>query len=327
MTATESLAADDVDAYLARLGLEAEPPSVDALHRLHRAQVERVPYETVWIHMGERWGIAPTDSMRRVAHDHRGGYCFQLNGALSLLLRTLGYRVTRHVGGVHGADGPNEATMTNHLVLIVHDLPDDAGPDGDWYVDAGLGDALHEPLPLRPGEYVQGPLRFALDTTTGDGTGDGTGVGGWHLTHDPAGSFSGMSFRADEAEMAVFADRHEFLSTSPDSSFAGTVTAQLRHRDGTDILRGCVLSRVAGSRAESQTFDRRDEWLGVLDDEFGIRLDRPPGAVEALWRRVSAAHEAWILDNFISSFLLIVIVKRGFDMCNERCAEDGAEGA
>ena len=44
-------------AYLRRLGLEAEPPSVDALQRLHRAQVERVPYETMWIHAGEPWGI------------------------------------------------------------------------------------------------------------------------------------------------------------------------------------------------------------------------------------------------------------------------------
>ena len=32
--------------------------------RLHRAQVERVPYETMWIHAGERWGIDPRESMR-----------------------------------------------------------------------------------------------------------------------------------------------------------------------------------------------------------------------------------------------------------------------
>ena len=47
--------------YLARLGLEPEPPSLDALQRLHRAQVERVPYETMWIHAGESWGIDPRD--------------------------------------------------------------------------------------------------------------------------------------------------------------------------------------------------------------------------------------------------------------------------
>jgi arylamine N-acetyltransferase len=64
--------------------------------------VERVPYETFWIHLDQAWGIEPEASLRRVARDGRGGYCFQLNGSLSLLLDALGYRVTRHVGGVHG---------------------------------------------------------------------------------------------------------------------------------------------------------------------------------------------------------------------------------
>ena len=179
----------DTDAYLRRLGLEREPPSAAALHRIHRAQVETVPYETAWIHQGQRWSVDPGEAMRRVAHDQRGGYCFHLNGALAELLSALGYRVTRHVGGVHGPDGPDAAMLTNHLVLVVHDLPTADNPSGQWYVDAGLGDGLHEPLPLAAGTYQQGPFRFVL-TETDDGVGD------WHLTHDPAGSFAGMSFRA-----------------------------------------------------------------------------------------------------------------------------------
>ena len=41
-------------AYLDRLGLDREPSSVDALFALHRAHVERVAYETVWLHLGAR---------------------------------------------------------------------------------------------------------------------------------------------------------------------------------------------------------------------------------------------------------------------------------
>jgi N-hydroxyarylamine O-acetyltransferase len=133
------------DAYLARLGLDAEPPSVDALFAIHRAHVERVAYETLWIHVGQSWSVDVDESVARIATQRRGGYCFHLNGALSELLRALGYEVVRHVGGVHGPDGPAEDAMSNHLVLTVDGLPNDANPEGVWYVDAGLGDALYEP--------------------------------------------------------------------------------------------------------------------------------------------------------------------------------------
>ena len=116
------------DAYLARLGLDAESPSVDALFALHRAHVERVAYETLWIHLGEGWSVDTSESTVRIATRGRGGYCFHLNGALSELLRALGYDVVRHVGGVHGPDGPSPEEMTNHLVLTVHGLPERGEP-------------------------------------------------------------------------------------------------------------------------------------------------------------------------------------------------------
>src|SRR4051794_41900632 len=115
-------------AYLDRLGLELEPPSVAALRRIVRRQVERVPYETMWIKAGERWGIDPAGSARRVALEGRGGYCYHLNGALGALLRSLGYAVTGHVGGVHGPGGPDAESTGNHLVLTVTELPSEENP-------------------------------------------------------------------------------------------------------------------------------------------------------------------------------------------------------
>jgi hypothetical protein len=106
-------------AYLQRLGLEAEPPAVKALTRLHARHVERVACETLSIHAGETWDIDPLGAAERVALRGRGGYCFHLNGAFSELLASLGYEVTRHVGGVHRTDRPEPDLMTNHLVLTV----------------------------------------------------------------------------------------------------------------------------------------------------------------------------------------------------------------
>jgi N-hydroxyarylamine O-acetyltransferase len=272
-------------AHLRRLRVAAEPPSADALARLHRAYVERIPYETTWIHLGETWSLDDTASADRIAHGGRGGYCFHLNGAFARMLGELGYAVSRHVGGVHRGE-PDNAAMSNHLVLIVADLPTNANPSGRWYVDAGLGDALHEPLPLVAGTYAQGPMTFGLTETPG-------GVGDWHLTHDPKGSFVGMAFRMAPAAMSEFSERHTFLSTSPESSFVRTVTAQRRDADSTAALRALQLRTITTSGVVDRLVDQRDEWFDLLTNYFDLDLSAASTVAKgALWRHANESHEA-----------------------------------
>lgn len=259
---------DDVAAYLARLGLDREPPSADALDRLHRAQLERVPYETLWIHAGDLWSVDLDASVHRVAHQHRGGYCFHVNGAFGELLRALGYDVTLHAGGVHGPEGPTADAIENHLVLLVHGLPTDANPDGHWYVD--------------------GPFEFVLEQVD-------LGFADWALQHHALGSFTGMAFESAPTTIDRFAARNRHLATSPESSFTRTVTAQRRDATGVDILRGQVLSRVGRERGEGVTLATRDEWFGALREVFDLGLDDlDDERRERLWSRVHATHEAWL---------------------------------
>ena len=79
------------------------------------------------------------------------------------------------------------STLCNHAALVVEGLPTDSNPGGRWWVDAGLGDALHDPMPLQDGVVAQGPMRFGMAVVRADGVGD------WHLTHDTSGSFTGVS--------------------------------------------------------------------------------------------------------------------------------------
>lgn len=272
--------------YLSRLGLDAEPPSVEALFRIHRAQVERVPYETLWIQLGELHGIDPAASFTRLATSRRGGYCYHLNGALSVLLAELGYRVSRHVGGVHGPTGPSPDEMTNHLVLTVAGLPHETNPEGTWYVDAGLGDALYEPLPLKAGSYKQGPFLLGLEATPGQ-------VGEWHLTHGPSGSFTGMSWRSAEVGIEAFEARHAWLSTSAESGFVRYLTVQRRDADGADVLRGLVLKRIDVSGTTEQVLTSETDLFQVLTDTFGLDVGLPSAVRRGLWSRLDASHRTW----------------------------------
>jgi arylamine N-acetyltransferase len=257
------------------------------LFRVHRAHVDRGPYETTWIHLGEQWSIDTDAAVERIARGGRGGYCFHLNGSLAWLLSTLGYDVSLHIGGVHGPE-PGENDLTNHLVLLVGGLPTDDNPTGDWYVDAGLGDALYEPLPLLAGTYGQDPMTFGLSETPG-------GVGDWHFAHDPAGSFPGMNFRSAVATIDDFAPRHQILSTSPDSGFVKTVTAQRRARDRVLALRALTLKSQGSAGSETTFVTDRHDWFALLADEFLLPLEGVDSdAKDRLWSSAQTSHEAWL---------------------------------
>ena len=271
-------------AYLARLGVEPEPPSVEALRRLVRRHAERVPYETLWIQAGEAWGIDPHDAAARIARDGRGGYCYHLNGALGLLLRSLGYAVHAHVGGVHGPDGPGPDATGNHLVLTVRLPPSEESPDGRWYVDGGLGDALHDPLPLVAGRHRQAPFDLSLEQ-------DGET---WHLTHDPAGGFTGMTWTTAGARLTDFAAKHQWLSTAPESGFVQVAMAERRDATGVDVVRGLVLMRIGEGSRTDEPVTGRQAWFDLLADAFDLRLPAMPAeARDRLWATVLAAHRRW----------------------------------
>lgn len=271
-------------AYLARLGVDALPPSADALLRVVQRHAERVPYETLWIPAGERWSTDPVEAAERIALAGRGGYCYHLNGALGLLLSSLGYTVHGHVGGVQaGHHDPN--ARGNHVVLTVTGLPTDTNPSGDWYVDQGLGDALHEPLPLTPGVYRQEPFELVLGRASEQE---------WTLTHDPAGGFRSMTWTTGPALWSDFAAQHAWLSTSPESGFVRVPMAERRDATGVDVIRGLVLSRVGAGAFTAEPITRRSLWFEVLADVFDLRFQASPlGYREQLWRAVNQKHRAW----------------------------------
>lgn len=271
----------DVTGYLQRLGLGAEPPSPPALRRLHAAHVERVPYEPLEIQLGRPTSLEPSASLARILRG-RGGYCYHLNGAFSALLHALGYQVTRHFGGVQGAaaDAPN--VDRNHLALTVTGLPGD--PSASWLVDVGLGDGIHEPLPLREGTYVQGPHTYRLRPSE-------VAPGGWRFDHDPSGSFAGFDFAPGPAELAGFAEKHAWLSTAPESGFVRVCVLQRRDATGVDTLRALTLNR----HGVRELVESPEDWWTAAADVFGIPAAQFTAEErERLWRQCVAQHEAHV---------------------------------
>lgn len=270
--------------------------------------MERIAYENIDIQLGRPPSIDPDDSIRRVL-SRRGGYCFNLNGALSALLAALGYRVTRHRGAVHNGElVPTPDQYGNHMAVTV-DL------DGEiWMVDAGLSNAHYEPMRLVEGEHRQGPFVFRLERA-GAWSPDvqaaqpdaaapsGEAVGGncdaveiWRFVQDTtlsSGSFAAMDFTLTPADWTQFLPYHAELSTSPTSAFVKTAQVYRRDAQGTDYIVGCVLHRIDGRHAPTKReLTSVTEWFDAATDLFGLDLtDVTADDRERLWRQIRAAHE------------------------------------
>ncbi|MFJ9342415.1 arylamine N-acetyltransferase [Streptomyces sp. NPDC101733] len=272
-----------VSAYLRRLGItDPGSPSAGGLFALQRAHLERVAYDNIEIQLGRPPGIDPELSVRRFAAG-RGGYCYHLNGGFAHLLETLGYDVTRHVGGVLD-DAASREVNGGHLTLTVR-------VEGRAYwVDVGLGDGPHEPLPLREGAYRQGGSAYAmerLEPQAGEAP-------GWTFL-SPLGHMPRVNFRDAPATTADFEAMHTWMSTSEDSPFVRTFAVIRRDADGADSLRGRVLSRsVPGKGKTERELSGPREMFEVIEGLFRRKLDDlTPEDRAALWARVDAAHETW----------------------------------
>jgi N-hydroxyarylamine O-acetyltransferase len=278
----------NIAGYLRRLGLPSlldAPVTAENLRALHVAHIEKVPYEALEIWLGRPTTVDPVESAERIIRG-RGGYCYHLNGAFSELARALGYDLTRHVGGVQNR-GREPGITANHLVLTARGLPSEDNPGGEWLADLGLGDALHEPLPLVAGTYQQGPFTYVLRPSE-------IAPGGWRFDHDASGSFEGMDFGPAPTGMGAFADMHRQLTTSPTSGFVRVATVQRRDAYGVDSLRGLTLRRI-GHGASSVTLSSARDYYAALADVFLLPLDDVSAEEkDKLWSKLHDAHEAWL---------------------------------
>ncbi|MGY5117392.1 arylamine N-acetyltransferase family protein [Streptomyces sp. 900105755] len=266
-----------IDAYLGRLGA-ARParPTADALRELHVRHLRTVPFENLSVHLGEEIVLAEERLVAKVAGAGRGGFCYELNGAFSVLLTALGFGVTPLAGRVYGAEG-RLGIPYDHLALRVRTVD-----GGEWLADVGFGAHSHHPLAFAErGEQADpgGTFRIA------------------EAGPDEAGAVSGDGDRAVGADLDVLRDgkpqyrlevRPRVLgdfaagawwhSTSPSSHFTRSLVCSRVTGDGGRItLSGRTLTRTAadGTR-EVRELEHDEEVLVVYRERFGIVLDCVP---------------------------------------------------
>jgi N-hydroxyarylamine O-acetyltransferase len=264
----------DARPLLERLGVDTPlRPDLPTLRRLHRAWRTRVPYENVDIQLGRPIRLEPEALLDKFGRRRRGGFCYEMNGALALLLESVGFAVEVAEAGVLRATRGDEA-WGNHVALLVT-------VDGDrWLADTGIGDAFLEPLPLREGSHRQGELVYRLERLD---------AGTWRVHHHPGGTVASYDLRTEPRTLGDFAAPCRHLATSPDSPFVRVLVAQ-HHRDGRELA---LRSRVVSAPGSERVLATVEEFTAALG-AFRIPVaDLGEAGVEALWVRTGGQYAAW----------------------------------
>jgi arylamine N-acetyltransferase len=277
----------DTGAFLRRIGIDGYdgPPTLEGLSQVHQAFVDTIPYESIQYQFGEGGPLEPEDAAKRIIARETGGYCFQLNGTLALLLTELGYEVTMHRGGAETPNRPGDVDAS-HMVLTVRGLVED--PEREWLVDAGLGAGLTAPMPLEIGSRAyQEPFELRLRASEK--------VDGWRLDHDPRSGPIGMDFEAKPVGLDAFAAQHSRLSSDPDSPFVRLASVFRRKPATAVILRSVGLTEVFADRVDSTILENPKDYFAVLADVFYLPLPHFDATRRAqLWRRVWSQYEDFL---------------------------------
>jgi N-hydroxyarylamine O-acetyltransferase len=266
-----ALSAPDLDAYFARTGYSGpREPTLETLHAVSFHHATSIPFENIDVMLGRGIQLAPAALCRKLVHDRRGGYCFEQNGLLLLVLRTLGFKVTPIGARVRWQLPRTVTPARTHLFLRVHLA------EGDWLADVGMGSASltgaiplefdrELPTPHEPRRLVRESGRLFHQLWTGTEWTDC------------------CEFTLDEMHPIDCELANWWTSASPASHFKTGVTAGRAGRDGTrkGIRAGEFTHRRGAEILARIPLSSPEQLLAVLAEHFdlnlpaGTRFDQP----------------------------------------------------
>jgi N-hydroxyarylamine O-acetyltransferase len=248
----------DAAAYLNRINFSGSRlPTADNLRAIHRAHLFTVPFENLDIGLRREIPCDENAAIRKIVERKRGGFCYEMNGALAALLRGLGFQVTLLSARVAREDG-SEGPEFDHLTLRV-DLEE------PWLADVGFGESFLDPLRLEIGfEQEQAGKIFRLVE-------EGERV--QLQMREPGKAWKNQySFTLTPRRLEDFAGMCRYHQTSPESHFTRKRICTRATEDGRVTLADYKLILTRDGKREERMLESEEEWRQALQRYFGVVL-------------------------------------------------------
>lgn len=251
----------DLTAYLQRIHYDSEIEStIGCLRRLHFSQRHTIPFENFDIQLGRPMDLAPEHLFRKLVGSSRGGYCFELNGLFLSALQEIGFDARPLLGRVHLS---GEATGRGHQISLV------TIDKRQWVTDVGFGgDTPNAPVPLEintPIEMEGQTLRITKSKNFG-----------FMLQTLRESAWRNLySFDLEHVCQGDIDYGNHYTSTNPSSIFVKNRIAALPSKNGLLTLFNNTFKSVSGGKESCVEIKDGQEYLDLLEREFGVRLDVP----------------------------------------------------
>jgi N-hydroxyarylamine O-acetyltransferase len=253
----------DLSAYFARIGYDGPvEPTLVVLNDIVQAHVQSIPFENLDVLQGRPIELDPAALERKLVHARRGGYCFEHNGLLLLVLESIGFDVAPLSARVRYGRPSGVIPPRTHLFLRVE-------IDGaSWLADVGIGGfSMSSAIRLDSSSEQTTPHEPRRISRDGQLLLHQVRVGGdWHDLYE---------FTLEEMPLIDRELANWYTSAHPQSDFRKRLVVALALPGG---RRKTLLNREFNHRRRDGTADGRlietpEELRAVLADDFGLHVD------------------------------------------------------
>ncbi|WP_436514475.1 arylamine N-acetyltransferase family protein [Ekhidna sp. To15] len=248
----------DVEAYLKRIGIAQEVPSLTYLKALQKAHLISIPFENLDIHYRSKVILDYQKIFNKVVVRGRGGFCYELNGLFYHLLYHLGFDCYVISAQVRNDKTEQFGRPFDHMAILVN------LNDHQWLVDVGFGDGPVSPLKISIGEVQMDYTRY------------------WRMDTDPDENIilkvsgdtnyyeSKYLFTTEEKQLIQFLEMCEYHQNSADSPFTQKKLATRLTANGRVTLSDRHLKILELGEISEMDILHEDEFLSKLEQHFSI---------------------------------------------------------